>query len=214
MYDFHTHSILSDGELLPSELARRYEAKGYKAIAITDHVDVSNIRMVVPAIVEFCRRWPKQRIKVIAGIELTHVPLEQFGSLIAYARKKGIKVVVAHGETVCEPVLKGTNKKALSSAITILAHPGKISEAEAALAKKRGIFLELTTRKGHNAANKHVLKLARKFGVPVLINNDAHAPEDILSVQQFNNFARRLGLSPQELARISENAEKFVSKIA
>ena len=46
MYDLHTHSLLSDGELLPSELARRYEEKGYKAIAITDHVDFSNIKIV------------------------------------------------------------------------------------------------------------------------------------------------------------------------
>ena len=41
MFDLHTHSLLSDGELLPSELARRYEEKGFRAIAITDHADVS-----------------------------------------------------------------------------------------------------------------------------------------------------------------------------
>ncbi len=42
MIDLHTHSFFSDGELIPSELIRRAEAIGYKAIAITDHVDSSN----------------------------------------------------------------------------------------------------------------------------------------------------------------------------
>ena len=43
--DLHTHSIFSDGELLPSELARRADVLGHKALAITDHVDASNIEV-------------------------------------------------------------------------------------------------------------------------------------------------------------------------
>ena len=147
MFDLHTHTLLSDGELLPSELARRYEEKGYRAIAITDHVDIYNVKSVVSSIVEFSKKWPKNRIKVIPGIELTHIPLEHFQLLIKYARKNGIKIIVAHGETVSEPVIKGTNKKALSSGIDILAHPGFITAADVKLAKKRGVFLEITARK-------------------------------------------------------------------
>ena len=37
------HSLFSDGELLPSELARRAYKLNHEAIAITDHVDYSNI---------------------------------------------------------------------------------------------------------------------------------------------------------------------------
>ena len=47
MIDLHTHTLLSDGELLPSELVRRAVVKGYKALAITDHVDLSNIDWVI-----------------------------------------------------------------------------------------------------------------------------------------------------------------------
>ena len=50
MIDLHTHTLFSDGELVPAELIRRAEAMGYKAIALTDHVDSSNIDLVVPRI--------------------------------------------------------------------------------------------------------------------------------------------------------------------
>lgn len=42
-FDFHVHSFLSDGVLLPSDILRRVAAKGYGAIAITDHADASNL---------------------------------------------------------------------------------------------------------------------------------------------------------------------------
>ena len=62
--DLHTHSLLSDGELVPSELARRAEKLGHAAIAITDHVDLSNIEFVVPQIAkvaaELNRTWTSE----------------------------------------------------------------------------------------------------------------------------------------------------------
>jgi predicted metal-dependent phosphoesterase TrpH len=45
--DLHVHSFLSDGALLPSELLRRVVVKGYRAIAITDHADASNMEELV-----------------------------------------------------------------------------------------------------------------------------------------------------------------------
>lgn len=47
MIDFHTHTLFSDGELLPSELARRAKEIGYRSICFTDHVDMSNMETVV-----------------------------------------------------------------------------------------------------------------------------------------------------------------------
>jgi len=42
LYDLHTHSIISDGEMLPIELIRRMAVLGYTTVAITDHADHSN----------------------------------------------------------------------------------------------------------------------------------------------------------------------------
>ncbi len=47
LYDLHTHTILSDGEMLPIELIRRMAVHGYTTVAITDHVDTSNAESVL-----------------------------------------------------------------------------------------------------------------------------------------------------------------------
>ncbi len=211
MFDFHTHSLLSDGCLLPSELARRYEEKGFKAIAITDHVDISNIKRVVAEITCFCKNWPKNRIKVLPGVELTHIPLEQFGLLTKYARKHGIKIIVAHGESPVEPVLKGTNKAALNSDINILAHPGKITKEDALLAKKRGIFLEITCRIGHSKTNRHVAKIAKNTGAKLVFNSDCHLPEDIPDLKIFKKNAQKAGITAADFARCQKTAQKLLN---
>ena len=68
MIDLHTHSLLSDGELLPSELVRRAETAGYKAIAITDHSDASNLDFVIERIVNVCNELKGSGIPVIPGV--------------------------------------------------------------------------------------------------------------------------------------------------
>lgn len=210
MFDLHTHSLLSDGCLLPSELARRYEEKGFKAIAITDHVDISNIKRVVSEITNFCKNWPENRIKVLPGIELTHIPLEHFSKLTKYARKHGIKIIVAHGETTVEPVIKGTNKAALNSDINILAHPGKITIEEARLAEKKGVFLEITLRRGHRLTNKHVAKIAQKTGAKLAFNSDSHKPEDIPNLRTLQRIARQAGLSIEDVKTSQKHLEKLL----
>ncbi|MFA4932961.1 MAG: histidinol phosphate phosphatase domain-containing protein [Candidatus Omnitrophota bacterium] len=213
MYNLHSHTFLSDGDLLPSEVAVRYQDKGYKAIAITDHADYSNIKQVAKAIVEFCRRWPKHsNIRVIPGIELTHVPPEQFKPLTALARKEGIKIIIAHGETPVEPVAKGTNRLALLSDIDILAHPGLISDEDTELAAKRGVFLEITSRHGHNQTNSHVAQQARKFGAKLILNNDSHTPDDIISPEELVEVGLNAGLTQIEIDEIYQEVKTFLDR--
>lgn len=52
MIDLHTHSLFSDGALIPAELIRRFEVLGYTAVAITDHVDSSLLDFVVPRMIQ------------------------------------------------------------------------------------------------------------------------------------------------------------------
>lgn len=214
MYNLHTHTLLSDGALLPSEVAVRYKSLGYKVIAITDHADYCNIKPIVAAILNFTRHWPKSSgIKVLPGIELTHLPLGQFKPLANYARKSGIKIIIAHGETQVEPVIKGTNRAALEADIDILAHPGLISDADVKLAKKKNIFLELTSRRGHRGANEYVGERAIKFGAKLVLNNDSHGPEDIISPQSLTEVGIKSGLSRVQVNKIYSDTEKFLTAL-
>jgi len=212
MYNLHAHTFLSDGDLLPSEVAVRYQAAGYKAIAITDHVDYSNIKSISRAMVEFCRKWPKVSIKVLPGIELTHLPPKQFKPLASYARKMGIKIIIAHGETPVEPVTKDTNKLALEADIDILAHPGLITDEDTKLAAKRGIFLEITSRYGHNQTNQHVVKQAKKFNAKLILNNDSHSSEDIIIPDKLNQVGLDAGLTQEEIGNIYKDTQSLITK--
>lgn len=214
MIDLHTHSILSDGELIPSELARRMEVKGYRFLAITDHVDMSNIRTVIPNLVRACEGINKLwKIKVIPGMEITHVPLELISELALEGRRLGAKLVIVHGETLVEPVCKGTNRVALLSRIDILAHPGLISEEEARLAAKRGIYLEISGRKGHSFTNGHVVRAAKKAKAKLVIDSDSHLVSDLMDLELRRKVGRGAGLSEKEIKEIDTEASKFAAKI-
>lgn len=211
MIDLHTHSIFSDGVLVPSELVRRAEVLGIKAIGITDHADASNIDFIIPRIVDVSERLNRvNHIKTVPGIELTHIPPSQIGPLAEQARSLGAKIVVVHGETIAEPVIPGTNRAALTADIDILAHPGLISEEDVAMAAKRGIFLEITSRKGHSLTNGYVAKLAQKHGAELILNSDAHEPSDLITEQQAREIALGAGLSQDDFERMQKNAESFL----
>lgn len=212
MIDLHTHSLLSDGVLLPSELVRHAEVKGYKWIAITDHADSSNIDFIIPRIAHVCKVLNKHwEIKSIPGIEITHVPLEEINHLVKYARRKGAKIVVGHGETISEPVLQGTNEAFIRAKVDILAHPGKINPEDTKLAKRHLVYLEITTRRNHSKTNTHVLKLARKYDAKLVLNTDSHEPGDLITEKYSKKFLKSFGLSVKEIKRIKENSVRIIN---
>ncbi len=211
MIDLHTHSILSDGVLVPSELVRRAEVLGMKAIAITDHADASNLDFIIPRIVAVTEALNDiKHIKAIPGIELTHMPPSHIGPLAEQARSLGAKIVVVHGETIAEPVMLGTNRAAVRSDIDILAHPGLISDEETMMAAENGIFLEITARKGHCLTNGHVARLAKKHGAELVLNTDAHEPSDLITEDEAMQIVLGAGLNEDDFDRMQKNAESFL----
>ncbi len=211
MIDLHMHSTFSDGELIPSEVVSRALAAGYTHLAITDHVDPSNIEFVVERIVHVCRELAgKVRAKVYPGVEITHVPPRLIAGLAAAARKAGAKVVLVHGETIVEPVPEGTNRAAIEARVDILAHPGLIAEDEVRLAKRRGVLLEITSRRGHSLTNGHVARLAVKNGAGLVYNTDSHAPGDFTPWDAALRVIRGAGLDARDAARMQDNARKLI----
>jgi len=181
--DLHAHTFFSDGELIPSELVCRVADNGYKAIALTDHVDFSNMDFVIPRIKSIVKSLSGyHRIEVIAGCEITYVPPPHIKKAVMKARRLGAEIVVIHGETPVEPVPEGTNRAGISSGADIIAHPGYILEEDVRLAARQKVCLEITTRGGHNRGNAHVARLALKNkSVSLVLDTDTHSPEDIIT---------------------------------
>jgi histidinol phosphatase-like PHP family hydrolase len=215
MIDLHTHTFFSDGELVLSELIRRAEAIGYTALAITDHVDASNIDLVVTQTVKAINQMKKYlAIEVIPGAEITHVPPQIIPDLVKEARNLGAKIVLVHGETLVEPVIPGTNRAAIEANADILTHPGIISEEDLLLAKEKGVSLEITTRKGHSLSNGYVAKEATRFGVPLCINTDAHSPSDLITSQFARHVLLASGIEENRIESIFENSRALVEKVS
>jgi len=212
--DLHTHTFFSDGALVPAEHLRRVEVMNYEAVAITDHADSSNLDFIIPRIVQAAKDLnPVSATRLIAGIELTHVPPALYTKLTARARELGAEIVVAHGETPVEPVAPGTNRAALEAGVDLLAHPGFITEEDAALAAEKGIMLELSGRGGHSLTNGHVAKMAEKTGALLAVNADAHTPSDFLSPEMAEKVALGAGLSEERYRQLRRDMQALVQKI-
>jgi histidinol phosphatase-like PHP family hydrolase len=212
MYDLHTHTILSDGEMLPIELIRRMAVIGYTTVAITDHADPSNTEEILANLTKVRKSAQIYGVKLLCGVELTHVPPELIADLAKSAKEQGADIVVVHGETPVEPVAPGTNHAACGCRyVNVLAHPGLVTIKDAQLAAKNGVALELTSRGGHNRTNGYVARIAREAGCQLVVDSDAHAPHDILSESEKFVVAKGAGLTDAQCREvISLNIDKFL----
>jgi histidinol phosphatase-like PHP family hydrolase len=206
--EFHTHTILSDGALLPSELIRRAYIADHEAIAITDHVDFSNIDSVISSTKKAAEGT--SGLEVLVGAEITHVIPEKIPKLVQKAKMLGAQLIIVHGETIVEPVAPGTNKAAAALGdVNIIAHPGFVSPEVVELASQNGIYLELTARCGHNVTNGHVAKMAAN----ILVNSDCHGT-DLIGTEDAVRIARGAGLNEEEALRVTHrNATSLLNEI-
>lgn len=206
LYDLHTHTFLSDGSLSPLELIRRASAAGYRAIALTDHVGHAGLSRLLPILLRECQLAQEEwGILAIPGVELTHLPPRAIPEAAREARRLGARLILVHGETIVEPVEAGTNRASLECPeVDILAHPGLLTLDEAKLAAAKGIFLEISGRKGHAFTNGHLVKMALLAGAPLLLNSDAHDPEDLLTPALARSIALGSGLDREELELVLE----------
>jgi len=216
VYDFHTHTLLSDGVLSPMELIRRAVANNYAAIALTDHAAPGTMERIIRETVEVCAlarsHW---NILAIPGIELTHLPAPAIAEAARRAKELGAWLVVVHGETIVEPVEKGTNLAALQSPhVDLLAHPGLLTLEEAQLAAANDIFLEISARKGHCLTNGHTASLAQQVGAKLLLNSDAHDEDDLLTDSFLNPLIYGAGLDDTACHQIqSINPQALIDKL-
>ncbi len=210
MFDLHIHSVFSDGELIPSEIARRLAELGNEGFAITDHADFTNIPSILRKLSKIKEVREEYEIEFIIGVEITHVPPKLIGRAVELAWKEGAEIVIVHGETLAEPVKPGTNNAALQEEVSILAHPGLLTDKDAELASENGVYLELSARKGHCLSNGHVAKMAEKYSCGLVINTDAHSPSDFIDDETAKKIVLGAGYDWKE---VLDNNKKLFKKL-
>ena len=215
VYDFHTHTFLSDGVLSPIELIRRCHVVGYTTLGISDHCGASTMERLIVEVKRdaelAARYWGFQ---VLAGVELTHVPAASIPELAARAKELGADHVVVHGETPVEPVEPGTNLAAAQCPdVDLLAHPGLLSVAAARAAAETGVFIEITAKDGHSLGNGHVARTALAAGARLVVDSDTHVPGQILTPEHARRVALCAGLPETELERVLiENPQELIRR--
>ena len=207
LYDFHMHSIFSDGALLPSEIVRRVVVRNHIAIAITDHADLSNIPTLLQKMKAIASEINStyNNFQLLTGVELTHVPPTRIDATAKIARSLGAQIIVVHGETSIEPVASGTNQAAIDSEyVDILAHPGFLTDSQVIQGAERELFFELSARKGHCLGNGLVARLCEQHNGLMLVNSDAHNPNDFLIRSLTEKIVLGSGLSTKWIPIILE----------
>ena len=87
------------------------------------------------------------------------------------------------------------------------------NKEEAKLAANKGVFLEITSRKGHSYTNGHVAKMARETSAKLILNSDTHAPGDQMNEKLAANVIEGAGLPAGYLSTVLSNSRQMLEQI-
>jgi putative hydrolase len=211
--DFHAHTYLTDGEESATDMWTAADRLQHRLLAITDHITAADPKPLLDRLHAEAAAFEGEDIQTLVGVEVSMLPPRHIAQVARAARHAGAQIVIVHGETLAEPVPVGTNHAALEcNEVDLLAHPGLLTEADAALAKAHGTFLELSGRKIHALANGHVARVALLAGAPVLVDSDAHSTEQLLPLEAARRIAQGAGLTTPQVVAAIERAPAALLK--
>jgi len=195
-FDFHSHTYLTDGSSSATDMWRHADRLLHRALAITDHIGLEDPRPLLRRLHEESRAWEGSPMVTLIGVEISQVPPRYIASVARGARKAGAEIVIVHGETVVEPVAEGTNRAAIEATeVDLLAHPGLLSLKDAELAHAHDTVLELSARRGHSLGNGLVARRAVEAKADLVVDSDAHDPEQLVPYELARRIAVGAGLS-------------------
>ncbi|WP_164104644.1 DNA polymerase/3'-5' exonuclease PolX [Candidatus Laterigemmans baculatus] len=219
--DLHMHTSASDGTATIREMADAALERGLEYIAITDHSRrVSMANGLTPARLlaqweelEEIRKEYRNRLTILKGIECDI--LEAGGMDLpdeVLAEADWVLASVHYGqkqsrEQITERILGAIH----NPHVTCIAHPtGRLinrrpayeveMEKVFAAAAETGTLLELNAHPARLDLHDIHCAAARRHGIPIVINTDAHSPEG-LDVMRYGVLqARRGGLTAADVA--------------
>ena len=205
-YDFHAHTYLTDGQSSATDMWRHSDRLLHRAQAITDHLSLEDPAPLLARLHQEARAWEGSPLVTLVGVEISMVPPRRIADVARAARRAGAEIVIVHGETPVEPVPEGTNRAALEAPeVDLLAHPGLLTEADATLARDHAKVLELSARRGHSLCNGRVAQRALAASVDLVVDSDAHSPEQLVTHEMAQRIAAGAGLGVAEVGRALED---------
>jgi len=219
-FDFHTHTLYSDGECLASSIAEAAEASGLAAVAITDHgpelsvgIDPAKIPLMLQDI-ESARE--DANIPVLAGMEANVVNVDGAIDLDDEVIKK-LDILVIGLHTSGAPTQKELAKNyflAIMNAmrnnrVDVIAHPFRLHNNLAPylspeeidefvkLAAEKGVAIEINSK--YRVPDEELLRACLREGVKLSIGTDAHTAAEVGMVDWQMAMLRRIGASEDDL---------------
>ncbi len=212
-FDFHSHTFLTDGTTAPTDMWVHADRLGHRVLAITDHVSLDDPAPLVRRLSAEARAFEEGPMIPLVGVEVSMVAPARIASVARAARRAGAQIVIVHGETPVEPVPAGTNHAAIDCRdVDLLAHPGLLDPRDAELARAHGTFLELSGRRGHSLANGHVAQVALAAGADLVVDSDAHAPDQLLGIEMARRIAAGAGLALGSVQRALDAAPRRLAE--
>ena len=198
-YDFNVHSAPEFHDS-PQEMAKVASVYGYAGIAITNHTPH-------PPHPPHTRQLPQDacdsKLTVYSGVEIVAKNPHHLRQMIRKYRAE-VSVLAVHGGS------EKVNRAALETpAVDILAHPGeRLNQVLMRLASDNGVAIEfnldsiIRVRGAQRVRSltefRHNLKLARKYGAPVVLTSNAQSIYDLRAPREMIALATIAGMTVDE----------------
>jgi putative hydrolase len=219
-FDFHTHTLYSDGECIASGIAEAAEARGLVAVAITDHgpelsvgIDPAKIPLMLQDI-ESARE--DANIPVLAGMEANVVNIDGAIDLDDEVIKK-LDILVIGLHTLGTPMQEELAKNYFlavmnamrNNRVDVIAHPFRLHNNLAPylspedidefvkLAAKKGVAIEINSK--YRVPGEELLRTCLREGVKLSIGTDAHTAAEVGMVDWQMAVLKRIGASEDDL---------------
>jgi DNA polymerase (family X) len=216
--ELHTHSTWSDGVVTIAEMARAALERGLTTLAITDHTPAMGITGGPKP-----EQLPQQRAEIDKaqaeigdGIRLLHgieVDIMADGSL-AYPDEvlAELDIVIASLHISLRQPRESVTARMIGAIrnphVDVIAHPsgrllpnreGADLDWDAVLeaARENGVALEINASPSRLDLNDVYARRAVELGIPLMINTDAHAPDQLDLVIYGVSVARRAWVEPE-----------------
>ncbi len=218
--DLHTHTTFSDGVATVDEMVQAAIKRGYKYIGISDHLGKLAVANAVEAdefgdylkAISQAKVKYQNKIKILAGGEVNIKPSGKLDFPQRLLKKLDYVIASIHSsfyqdeKTATERMFEAVSHPL----VTIIGHPtGRLlgqregikfnAKKVFALAAEKGVAMEINSYPARLDLSWQMAKLAKSYGVKLVINTDAHSIEDLDLIKYGVWVGRKAGLERQDL---------------